>query len=166
MGISTCIIVLFLNVHFMNQKIHIIEKAFAVGTEVSISGDTLLFLSHPSGIGSVSWFFELPDKKLAVVGFRWNVKPNASVRIHKKLLRTEDITSELEADLKYEFYYNVDSENLSGSWIRLFGRVGKNTGVDVKIAFPFWTDTSDKVFVEMLRKYKLTIKHQIPDTIF
>jgi hypothetical protein len=161
-------LVLCLVVHLFNQSVLsqnkennseiIVNSGIAIGTGVDVLGDTLVILPHLSGHGGVTWFFELPDNRLVIVDFRWMVTPDAKVSLHSRYLRTPTSTRFINPDLEYSYFFDI--ENAKGSWVRLKGKVLRDMAVDIKINYPYWTDTEDAEFNSLLHKFGLKKKYQ------
>ena len=151
-----------INMKISNYGDTIINNGFVIANAVEISGDTLFLLPHPSGTGSVSWFFEIFDNRLVVVDFRWHVRPHTIVGLNSKYIRSLKKTETMaKADLKYEFHYDdAYNINYAANWVRLVGNIEGDIKVDIKINYPYWTDIEDVEYKQLLSKYGLTKKYQ------
>lgn len=148
----------------MTQKLYsknkdVIQNGYLIGTRVdSITNRTLIFAPYLQGVGGVTWIFEISDEQLAIVDFRWNVRPNQIPVLHakyKKLLKGVEV---LTANLEYKTVSKSIDTIQNESWVNLIGYVEKNIKVDIKRKYPYWSDLKDPQFIELLRKYGLEIK--------
>ncbi len=140
-----------------HNNITVVNKGMVLPNAIEISGNTLHILPVFSGRGNVSWFFELPNNKLAIFSFRWLIRPQSKVICVLKHIRTTTQTYPVETDLKYNWHYDIQNIE-EGSWISLSGMLNDTIRVDIKSGFPYWTKPDDKTFNDLIKKYNLTLR--------